>query len=47
MMFLGLGIFLISACMLDGSIMVGGIGCIVGLLLAVPGIVKENRNAQS
>lgn len=46
MIYLGLGIILLSACMIEGSILIGGLGIIIGCLLAVPGIIKENRNAQ-
>lgn len=45
MIYLGLGIILLSACMVESSLLVGGLGIIIGCLLAVPGIVKENRNA--
>ena len=46
MIYLGLGIILLSTCMIEGSLLIGGLGIIVGCLLAVPGIVKENRDAQ-
>ena len=45
MIYLGLGIILLSACMVESSLLVGGLGILIGCLLAVPGIIKENRNA--
>ena len=45
LIYLGMGIALLSACMIDGSLLVGGLGVIIGCLIAVPGIIKENRNA--
>ena len=46
LIYLGLGIILLSACMLDGNLIVAGIGILIGCLIAVPGIIKENRNVQ-
>lgn len=47
LIYLGLGIVLLSACMVEGSLLVGGLGIIIGCLVALPGIIKENRYDQN
>lgn len=46
LIYLGLGIALLSACMVEGNLVFAGIGVLIGGLIALPGIIEENRNVQ-